>query len=94
MVYVWAYRHSKIMFLFLDSQIFFVFVQNNCCGIKLKAISCGFFIHRFSHLIVIDIRVKKDLLIIHSKTIRCPPFTCKAVIGVALWSPFHTTDDK
>ena len=37
-----GYRYFKIMFLFLDYLILFVFVQNNCCGIKLKAISCRY----------------------------------------------------
>ena len=68
---------SKSCF-FLDFLIAFIaFVQNNCCGIKLKAISCRYnlqnvLIHRFIHFIVIDNRVKKDLLIIYSKILRCP----------------------
>ena len=32
---------------FLDSLIFFTFVQNNCCGAKLKAISCRYNMRNF-----------------------------------------------
>ena len=62
-----GHRHFKIMFLFLDSLIFLTFVQNNCCGTNLKAIS-KFFILRFIHFFVMDNKVKKDLLIVHSKS--------------------------
>ena len=54
---------------FLDFPMFIAFVLNNCCG-KLKGISCrynlqNFLIHRSIHFIVIDNRVKQDLLIIY-----------------------------
>ena len=67
-----GHRYFKIMFLLFDFLMFIAFVQNNCCGTKLKAMSCRynlqiFLIHRFIHFIVIDNRVKKDLLIIYSK---------------------------
>ena len=67
---------SKSCF-FLDFLEFIAFVQNNCCDIKMKTISFRydlqtFLIHRFIHFIVIDNKVKKDLLIIYSKILRCP----------------------
>ena len=37
---------SKSCF-FLDSLIFFAFVQNNYCGAKLKAISCSYNLRNF-----------------------------------------------
>ena len=40
-----GHRHFKI--LFLDSLIFFAFVQNNGCGIKLKAISYRYNLRNF-----------------------------------------------
>ena len=46
------HRHFKIMFLFLDSLIFFAFVQNNHCGTKLKAISCR---HKLRNLLSITV---------------------------------------
>ena len=67
---------SKSCF-FHDLLMFIASVQNKCCGIKLKAISCRYklqniFIHRYIHFIVIDNRVKKDLLIIYGKILKCP----------------------
>ena len=58
---------SKSCF-FLDFLMFIAFVQNNVCGIILKAVSCRynlqiFFIYRFILFTVKDNRVKKDLLI-------------------------------
>ena len=56
-------------------DVYIAFVQNNCCGVKSKAILyrnnlINFLIYRFIHFVVIDNRVKKNLLIIYSK-MRC-----------------------
>ena len=62
--------YFKMMFVFLDSLTFFAFMQNNCCGTKLKAILCRCILRNFlsidlSNLLVIGNRVKQDLLIIY-----------------------------